>query len=52
MALKIFVPFEIVIPFPRINVQEIDFYEDKILYTIISITLFIMKKKGSHSNDQ
>ena len=40
-----FAPFEVVIPSLRINFQETVFDENKNLYTMISITLFSMKKK-------
>ena len=40
-----FVPLEIVMLFLRINLQEIVFYEEKSLYTMIITTLFIVEGK-------
>lgn len=45
MALKMCVPSETVVPSLRINLQEIVFYEDKNLYRMITMTLFIITKK-------
>lgn len=45
MALKMCVPSETVVPSLRINLQEIVFCEDKNLYRMITMTLFIITKK-------